>query len=74
MHKTIKELQDLIRQLRDSESHVCPHSKWTAKHSAHPLSVHVAPDEPDCTCEGYDDVIDLLSALEEKYLLIPKKP
>ena len=48
LNKKMTEAQQMIRDLRDSDSHICP--------------CHENVDDPDgiCTCENYDKVIDLL--------------
>jgi len=51
MIKLIEEIQDKIRNLRDSENHVCPEDAG----------------EGDCSCGEYDEVIDDLENLKKKY-------
>lgn len=45
----IKKAQQMIRDLRDSDNHICP--------------CHENVDDPDgiCTCHEYDAVIDILN-------------
>jgi hypothetical protein len=45
----IEDIQDLVRGLRDSDSHICPADQ--------------VEGEP-CTCSGYDEVIDELDELK----------
>ena len=50
-----KELEDIIediRELRDADYHVCPHSEWQSKGEPN------TTDDIECTCNHFDHVID----------------
>jgi len=51
MTDLIDEIQDRVRDLRDSDTHVCPADK---------------NDFAECSCDSYDRVIDLLEDLKKK--------
>jgi hypothetical protein len=50
MHKQINKIAQMVRDLRDSPNHVCPND---------------TDDSLECTCGGYDEVIDKLTELLE---------
>lgn len=60
MKDLIEEIQQDIRDLRDSDSHVCAHDV-AQKTIAEDLSM----DGFICTCGEYDEVIDKLDTLKQ---------
>ena len=55
MINTLKEIQLDIRNLRDSDNHVCPQDIEQRRMG-----------EGECSCEGYDAVVDKLDEIIEK--------
>lgn len=45
-----EELQQMVRDLRDADEHVCPEDEGTG----------------DCSCGGYDEVIDRIEEIWQK--------
>ena len=57
-----KQLEDIIediRELRDADFHVCPHSEWQSKGEPD------TTDDIECTCNRFDTVIDKVEELKE---------
>ena len=52
-------LKEKIAKLRDSDSHVCPHDQWQ-KLEKRLWDWEAYP----CTCESYDEVIDLITEIQ----------
>jgi len=57
-------LKEKIAKLRDSDSHVCPHDQWQ-KLVADGVKVDEEEAYP-CTCESYDEVIDLITEIQHR--------
>jgi hypothetical protein len=55
--KDIEEIIEKVKNLRDSDSHVCQYDVWQQNGEPHVETV------PACSCEQYDQVIDALQKL-----------
>ena len=56
MKEQLIQIKTNVEELRDADSHICPHSQWQQW-----VDEGVKVDEKEaypCTCESYDSVID----------------
>ena len=56
----IEEIKQDIRDLRDADFHVCPHSVWQSKGEPD------GNDDITCTCENFDVGNDKLAKLKDE--------